>query len=144
MKAKFDYHSFDEYWNECGDVYAMEVAEKVWDYQQSKIDTLTLQVAEMKSRLNDAYTDGQSAMYTARQSKVDELQKQLIDQGQRFNEQSQRLRDLEHKNGELRNRVAAVKTLIEEYKDPPTEDKVFRYALSIVDYELEQTLKGTE
>lgn len=48
-----------------------------WDYQQSKIDELTLQVAEMKSRLNDAYTDGQSAMYVARQSKVDELQKRV-------------------------------------------------------------------
>ena len=43
---------------------------------QSKVDALTLQVAEMKSRLNDAYTDGQSAMYTARQSKIDELTKQ--------------------------------------------------------------------
>ena len=69
--------SFKEYWNECGDVYAMEIAENVWDYQQSKIDELTLQVAEMKSRLNDAYTDGQSAMYTARQSKIDKLQKRL-------------------------------------------------------------------
>lgn len=46
----------------------------VYQHQQSKIDELTLQVAEMKSRLNDAYTDGQSAMYTARQSKVDDLQ----------------------------------------------------------------------
>ena len=44
---------------------------------QSKVDALTLQVAEMKSRLNDAYTDGQSAMYTARQSKIDELQKRV-------------------------------------------------------------------
>ena len=48
-------------------------------HQQSKVDELTLQVAEMKSRLNDAYTDGQSAMYTARQSKVDELQKRVDD-----------------------------------------------------------------
>ena len=46
-----------------------------WNTQQSKVDELTLQVAEMKSRLNDAYTDGQSAMYTARQSKIDDLQK---------------------------------------------------------------------
>ena len=45
--------------------------------KQSKVDALTLQVAEMKSRLNDAYTDGQSAMYTARQSEVDELQKRV-------------------------------------------------------------------
>ena len=43
--------------------------------RQTEVDELTLQVAEMKSRLNDAYTDEQSAMYTARQSKVDELQK---------------------------------------------------------------------
>ena len=85
-----------------------------WQYRQTEVDALTLQVAEMKSRLNDAYTDGQSAMYTARQSKIDELQKQ----------------------------VDAVKTLIEEYKDPPTEDKAFRHALSIVAYELEQALKG--
>ena len=85
-------------------------------HQQSKVDALTLQVAEMKSRLNDAYTDGQSAMYTARQSKIDELQKQ----------------------------VDAVKQLIEEYRDPPTEDRAFQYALSIVAYELEQVLKGGE
>ena len=45
-----------------------------WQYRQTEVDELTLQVAEMKSRLNDAYTDGQSAMYTARQSKVDKLQ----------------------------------------------------------------------
>ena len=49
----------------------------VYQHQQSKVDELTLQVAEMKSRLNDAYTDGQSAMYVARQSKVDELQKRV-------------------------------------------------------------------
>ena len=52
-----------------------------WQYRQTEVDALTLQVAEMKSRLNDAYTDGQSAMYTARQSKVDELQKRVDEQG---------------------------------------------------------------
>lgn len=50
-----------------------------WQYRQTEMDELELQVAEMKSRLNDAYTDGQSAMYTARQSKVDELQKRVDD-----------------------------------------------------------------
>lgn len=45
--------------------------------KQSKVDALTLQVAEMKSRLNDAYTNGQSAMYSARQSKINELQKRV-------------------------------------------------------------------
>ena len=73
--------SFKEYWNEHGDVYAMEIAEDAWDYQQSKID-------------------------------------------------------------ELQKRVDAVKQLIEEYRDPPTEDKTFQHALSIVAYELEQALKG--
>ena len=34
---------FKEYWNEHGDVYAMEIAENAWDYQQSKIDELTKQ-----------------------------------------------------------------------------------------------------
>ena len=43
---------------------------------------------------------------------------------------------------ELKKRVDAVKTLIDEYRDPPTEDKTFRHALSIVAYELEQALKG--
>ena len=32
--------SFKEYWNEHGDVYAMEIAEDAWDYQQAKIDEL--------------------------------------------------------------------------------------------------------
>lgn len=134
--------SFKEYWNEFGDVYAMEIAEEAWDYQQSKIDELTLQVAEMKSRLNDAYTDGQSAMYTARQSKVDELQNNinLLNEALDIKEQlNQRLRERED---DLQKVVDAVKTLIEEYRDPPTQDKTFRHALSIVAYELEQALKG--
>ncbi len=43
---------------------------------------------------------------------------------------------------ELQKLVDAVKQLIEEYRDPPTEDKTFQHALSIVAYELEQALKG--
>ena len=66
----------------------------VWQHRQTEVNELTLQVAEMKSRLNDAYTDGQSAMYVARQSKVDELTKQLIDQGQRLNVQTQQIASL--------------------------------------------------
>lgn len=45
---------------------------------------------------------------------------------------------------ELQKRVDAVKQLIEEYRDPPTEDKTFQHALSIVADELEQALKGGE
>lgn len=43
---------------------------------------------------------------------------------------------------ELQKRVDAVKQLIEDYRDPPTEDKTFQHALSIVADELEQALKG--
>lgn len=43
---------------------------------------------------------------------------------------------------ELQKQVDAVKTLIEDYRDPPTEDKTFQHALSIVADELEQALKG--
>lgn len=43
---------------------------------------------------------------------------------------------------ELQKQVDAIKQLIEEYRDPPTEDKTFQHALSIVAYELEQALKG--
>ena len=39
---------FKEYWNEHGDVYAMEIAENAWDYQQSKIDELQKQVDAVK------------------------------------------------------------------------------------------------
>ena len=38
--------------------------------------------------------------------------------------------------------LKGVNTLIDEYRDPPTEDKTFRHALSIVASELEQALKG--
>ena len=42
--------SFKEYWNEHGDVYAMDVAENAWDYQQSKID-------ELQNRINEVLED---------------------------------------------------------------------------------------
>ena len=136
MRSKFEnslnhtdgFHDGYVKWNELSNQYEssdedyLDVAEwmngalAIYEKRQTEIDELTLQVAEMKSRLNDAYTDGQSAMYTARQNKVNELQK----------------------------KVDAVKTLIDEYRDPPTEDKTFRHALSIVAYELEQALKGSE
>lgn len=38
--------------------------------------------------------------------------------------------------------LKGVKTLIDEYRDPPTEDKTFRHALSIAASELEDVLKG--
>jgi|GEM_PF-4375838 len=90
-------------------------------HQQPKVDALTLQVAEMKSRLNDAYTDGQSAMYTARQSKVDELERRnqmlndnikeqgqkLVHQNEVIETQAEKLLGLRDENAELQKRVDA-------------------------------------
>ena len=121
----------------------------VYQHQQSKVDELKLQVAEMKSRLNDAYTDGQSAMYAARQTKVDELQyKAKLRESDhqallvKYRATKKCWEDMSKEKDELQKRVDAVRTLIEEYRDPPTEDKTFQHALSIVAYELEQALKG--
>lgn len=81
--------------------------------------------------------------YRIRQTKVDELQKQLIDQGQRFNEQSQRVKDLEHKNDELQKRVdgltQVMEGLLEEMKYPTA---TFEEVICCGIKELEQALKG--
>ena len=45
--------------------------------QQDVIDSLILQVAEMKSRLNDNYTAGQTSMYLTQQAVIDKLKAQL-------------------------------------------------------------------
>lgn len=44
---------------------------------QTEIDELNFKLAEMKSRLNDAYTDGQTSMYKTKQVEIDELQKRI-------------------------------------------------------------------
>lgn len=76
-----------------------------------------------------------SAGWNAQQSKVDELTKQRDSFIKAYEIEM-------NKSVELQKRVDAVKTLIEEYRDPLTEDKTFQHALSIVAYELEQALKG--
>ncbi|WP_205680624.1 hypothetical protein [Acinetobacter haemolyticus] len=69
------------------------------------------------------------------QSKVDELTKQRDSFIKAYEIEMD-------KSIELQKRVDAVKQLIDEYRDSPTEDKTFRHALSIVADELEQALKG--
>ena len=111
---------------------------------QSKVDALTLQVAEMKSRLNDAYTDGQSAMYTARQSKIDELTKQRDSFIKAYEIEMD-------ESVELQKRVDAVKvlaqTLWEKSEEKHQQGKVWESktlgecADEILDV-LEQALKG--
>lgn len=72
-----------------------------------------------------------------RQNEVDELQKQRDSFIKAYEIEMD-------KSIELQKRVDAVKQLIEEYRDPPTEDKTFQHALSIVADELEQALKGDQ
>ena len=81
---------------------AHSFGEKVWNHQQAKIDRLTLEIAEMKSRLNDNYTSGQTSMYLTKQAKIDLLEVQL-----KGAEERAKL-TLDHKNkmvDELQSRV---------------------------------------
>ncbi|ENU89236.1 hypothetical protein F972_01491 [Acinetobacter sp. CIP 102529] len=121
--------SFKEYWNEHGDVYAMEIAEDAWDYQQTKVDELKLQVAEMKSRLNDAYTDGQSAMYAARQTKVDELQKQVTDLDNRATKYALDAMATAKLNAELQKRVDELQTAFKQLIEMENESISFEHDL---------------
>lgn len=97
----------------------------------------------------DDYIDFHAAdlwkLWRHQQSKVDELQKQLIDQGQRFNDQSQRVKDLEHKSGELQKRVDASSKVLEsirkEIKHGHLSDDESQ-TLSSYANDLEQALKG--
>lgn len=82
----------------------------------------------------DAFQDG----WKAQQAKVEELQKQLIEQGQRFNDQSQRVKDLEHKNVELQKRVDAALELMQK---PVIVGEPSSYVCERFK-ELEQALKG--
>jgi len=95
-------------------------------------------------------------VYQHQQSKIDELQKensalvhviksrdiQLENEKHEYDELMNKLVDSGMQNKDLQKRLDAVKQLIEEYRDPPTEDKTFQHALSIVACELEQALKG--
>ncbi|WP_284085117.1 hypothetical protein [Acinetobacter haemolyticus] len=60
-------------------------------------------------KANASFLNGALYLFREQQPKITELQKQLIDQGQRFNEQAQRVKDLEHKNNELQKRLDAFK-----------------------------------
>lgn len=45
--------------------------------RQVEIDNLIIANAEMKSRLNDAYTNGQSAMYAVKQKEIEKLKAEI-------------------------------------------------------------------
>ena len=73
---------------------------------------------------------------------IKEQGQKLVYQNEVIETQAEKLLCLRDEKAELQKRVDAVKQLIQEYRDPPTEDKTFCHALSIVADELEQALKG--
>lgn len=52
------------------------------------------------------FINGAWLVWQHQQAKIDDLEKQLIAQGQNFNDQSQNVRDLEFRNGELQKQLA--------------------------------------
>ena len=95
----------------------------VWQHRQTEVDELQ----RRNQMLNDS---------------IKEQGQKLVYQNEVIETQAEKLLGLRDEKAELQKWVDAVKTLIEEYRDPPTEDKTFCHALSIVAYELEQALKG--
>lgn len=96
------------------DQFENDIINSAWhafQHQQSKVDELQKKLIfrekayeNLKLQLQNRDIDSEID-----EKKINELEKQLIDQGQRFNEHSQRFKDLEHKNGELQKRVDAFK-----------------------------------
>lgn len=106
---------------------------KGWESRQTEVDELQCEV----KRLNLWYSNVKLQLENKEidsaidAKKIDELQKQLIDQGQRFNEQSQRIKDLEHKNEELQKRVDDLELTI-------------KGAVTFVDLQIKATEQGRE
>ena len=122
-----------------------------WNHRQTEVDELRKISVDLNTE-----TIRQREQVAYYLSKNAELQKQnawLSGVAERENKRANKLQEEEvsttsllgktiQEKNELQKRVDAVKQLIEEYRDPPTEDKTFCHALSIVAYELEQALKG--
>ena len=62
-------------------------------------------VNEYNSHECDIHNHGYYLGAQSQQSKIDELQKQVITQGQNFNDQAQKLKDTEYFNQKLQARV---------------------------------------
>ncbi|WP_414659226.1 hypothetical protein ACMHYC_10885 [Acinetobacter courvalinii] len=81
--------------------------------RQTEVDEITQLYA--KELFNKKIVAKKSSEKLAElQLQNDELQKQLIDQGQRFNDQAQHIKDLEHKNGEMQKKITELKEIINE------------------------------
>ena len=121
--------SFEEYWNEHGDVYAMEIAENAWDYQQSKVDEL--------QRRNQMLSEN-----------IKEQGQKLVYQNEVIETQAEKLLCLRDEKAELQKRVDAAKYYMKNIFSGDAEvdqchlvDMLDILDGKIVD-ELEQALKG--
>lgn len=82
--------------------------------RQGEVDDLNFQLAEMKSRLNEAYTDGQSSMYKTKQAEIDELNlkiNRLIDSEENIARSCEGWRDAHR---ELDERIIKALSLIKD------------------------------
>ena len=73
-------------------------------------------VNEYNSHECDIHNHGYYLGAQSQQAKIDELQKQVITQGQNFNDQAQKLKDTEYFNQKLQARVDATEKWIESNK----------------------------
>ena len=78
--------------------------------QQAKIDLLEKELTETQAFLNK--------QNHIKQAKIDELRKQVIIQGQNFNDQAQKIKDAEYFNQELQARIDEALRFYNEAKSP--------------------------
>ena len=109
-------------WDE--DNYASENTQLAKDFyeagqqaRQAEVDELNFQLAEMKSRLNEAYTDGQSSMYKTKQTEVNELQSEVKGYKSIYGK-------LELERDELQKRIDDARKLINLFFDGESLDRV--------------------
>ena len=63
--------SFEEYWNEHGDVYGMEIAENAWDYRQTEVDEL-----QYKAKLRESDHQALLVKYQATKKCLEDMSKE--------------------------------------------------------------------
>lgn len=102
--------SFEEYWNEHGDVYGMEIAEDAWDYQQSKVDEL--------QRRNQMLNDN-----------IKEQGQKLVYQNEVIETQSEKLLGLRDEKAELQKRVDELQTAFKQLIEMENESISFEHDL---------------
>lgn len=125
MRSEFD----KWFWSECDELnkdtsFAYSLAERAWDYKQRNIEDVQAMFVE------------QARTASNQQAKIDELTKHSIDLGQRYNEQVQRIKDLECWNDKLQKRVNKTLKMVE----PLLVCEMYAHEA----LKLEQVLRGSE